>query len=210
MMDDFDESVTEAEETERGGKMALIAVFIGIVGIIVGATGIVLANKAEGEIKTLEAKLSAQPDKIPELETDLEDLDARLVKLGGEFVKLGRQDRQLQENTQAAFNEVAGNIAANREALNELSTKLTELVEKLESRQFPVRTTTTSSTESSDGESTPAEAAPEEGVYLIQSGDTLSAIAKRFGVSLNALLAANPTVNPRALQIGQRIVIPSN
>jgi LysM repeat protein len=33
-------------------------------------------------------------------------------------------------------------------------------------------------------------------------------VAKKFGVSLSALMAANPTVNPRALQIGQKIVIP--
>ena len=213
MMDDFDESVVEAEETERGGKLGLIAVLIGIVGIIVGATGIVLANQAQGEIKALEAKLSAQPDKVPQLEASLAELDERLVKLGGEFVKLGRTDRQLQENTQTAFNEVAGNISANREALNELSGKLAELVQKLESRQFATRSTgggATTAVSGGSGDATPAEAVPEEGVYRIQSGDTLSAIAKRFGVSLSALLAANPTVNPRALQIGQRIVIPEN
>jgi nucleoid-associated protein YgaU len=211
MMDEFDESVPAEEETERESKMVLIAILVGIVGILVGGTGIFLANQAQGEIKTLEAKLSAQPDKVPELEESLKDLDERLVKLGGEFVKLGRQDRQIQENTQAAFNEVAGNMTENREAINELSTKLTELVEKLESRQFPTRTTSTTPATSSggtDSDSSPAAAAPEEGIYLIQSGDTLSAVAKRFGVSLSSLLAANPTVNPRALQIGQKIVIP--
>jgi LysM repeat protein len=201
MMDDFDESVTEVEVSEQGSKLGLIAVFVAIAGIVVGATGIIMANKAQGELKTLQAKLSAQPDKVPELEAALKDMDERLVKLGGEFVKLGRQDRQLQENTQAAFNEVAGNISANREALNELSAKMTELVE-----QGGIRQVTASTTSDAPGE--PAEAAPEEGIYAIQSGDTLSAIAKRFGVSLNALLAANPTVNPRGLQIGQKIVIP--
>ena len=208
MMDEFDESVSEVEESERGSKMGLIAVLIAIVGIVVGATGIVLANKAQGEIKTLEAKLSAQPDKVPELEKSLADLDERLVKLGGEFVKLGRQDRQIQENTQSAFNDVAGKITENRTALNELSTKLTELVEKLESRQLPTRVATTTASAGDTEPASAAEAAPEEGIYRIQSGDTLSAIAKRFGVSLNQLLAANPTVNPRALQIGQKIVIP--
>ena len=211
MMDEFDDSVPVEEETERGSKMGLFAVFIAIVGVVVGAIGIVLANQAQGDIKKLEAKLSAQPDKVPELEKDLADLDERLVKLGGEFVKLGRQDRQLQDNTQAAFNQVAGDIATNRETLNELSTKMTELVEKLETGRISTRTTASTPSSGSDGEAgPPAEATPEEGVYSIQSGDTLSAIAKRFGVSLNALLAANPTVNPRALQIGQKIIIPDN
>jgi LysM repeat protein len=47
-------------------------------------------------------------------------------------------------------------------------------------------------------------------VHIVQSGDTLSKIANEYGVTLSQLQAANPRVNPRALQIGQRIVIPVN
>jgi LysM repeat protein len=205
MMDEFDESVSGVEVEERGSKLGLFAILIAIVGIVVGAAGILMANQAQGQLKALEAKLSAQPDKVPELEESLADLDERLVKLGGEFVKLGRQDRQLQENTQAAFNEVAGNVTANREALNELSEKLAEFLSKVDSRQVaaPVSAPVAASGDSTEG-------GPTEGIYTIQSGDTLSAVAKRFGVSLNALLAANPTVDPKRLQIGQKIVIPQS
>jgi len=45
--------------------------------------------------------------------------------------------------------------------------------------------------------------------YTIQRGDTLSAVAARANVPLGALLDANPGVNPRALAVGQRIVVPS-
>ena len=44
--------------------------------------------------------------------------------------------------------------------------------------------------------------------YTIQAGDTFYTIARRFNVSLDALLAANPNVNPDNLQIGQVICIP--
>jgi tyrosinase len=45
--------------------------------------------------------------------------------------------------------------------------------------------------------------------YVVQSGDTLSAIAKRFGVSLAALKAANPQIaNPNRIFTGQIISIP--
>ena len=46
--------------------------------------------------------------------------------------------------------------------------------------------------------------------YTIKSGDTLSQIAQKFNVSLNALTAANPNVNPNSMSIGQTIKIPSN
>lgn len=43
--------------------------------------------------------------------------------------------------------------------------------------------------------------------YNINSGDTLLTIALRFGTSVEALLAANPDIDPYDLQVGQRICI---
>lgn len=45
-------------------------------------------------------------------------------------------------------------------------------------------------------------------IYIVQPGDTLSYIASRFNVSLNDLIAANPTIDPNLLSQGQQIVIP--
>jgi LysM repeat protein len=44
--------------------------------------------------------------------------------------------------------------------------------------------------------------------YRIQSGDTLSSIAQRFNVSLEALLAANRLSASATLRVGQELVIP--
>ena len=52
-----------------------------------------------------------------------------------------------------------------------------------------------------------AEAAPAR--YKVTQGDTLSHIAARYPVSLSDIVAANPGVDPRKLQIGQELVIPS-
>jgi murein DD-endopeptidase MepM/ murein hydrolase activator NlpD len=45
-------------------------------------------------------------------------------------------------------------------------------------------------------------------VYIVQPGDTLFGIARQFGVTVEALQAANPTVNANALPIGQALFIP--
>lgn len=44
--------------------------------------------------------------------------------------------------------------------------------------------------------------------YTIRGGDTLGRIASRAGVSLQSLMAANPGVDPRRLQVGGSLSIP--
>lgn len=46
--------------------------------------------------------------------------------------------------------------------------------------------------------------------YTIRSGDTFYNIARTHGISLDALIAANPGVNPDRLFIGQVICIPTS
>ncbi|RMF76276.1 MAG: LysM peptidoglycan-binding domain-containing protein [Chloroflexi bacterium] len=53
-----------------------------------------------------------------------------------------------------------------------------------------------------------SEASPTPITYIVQSGDTLLGIAIRFGIDLQALQAANGGLDPRALQIGQQLIIP--
>lgn len=53
-------------------------------------------------------------------------------------------------------------------------------------------------------------AAPGERVHEIAQGDTLGALAKRYGVSVAAIVAANKLPNERVkLKLGQRLVIPA-
>jgi LysM repeat protein len=41
--------------------------------------------------------------------------------------------------------------------------------------------------------------------YVVKPGDTLARIAERTGVSIERLVALNPTIDPQALVTGQRI-----
>jgi spore coat assembly protein SafA len=51
---------------------------------------------------------------------------------------------------------------------------------------------------------------PASGTYVVQSGDTLGKIARRFGVSLKSLIAANPQIsNPSLIYAGQVISLPA-
>ena len=47
-----------------------------------------------------------------------------------------------------------------------------------------------------------------QGVYVTQPGDTLFSIARQFGVTLDALIAANNITNPNLIHAGLTLVIP--
>ena len=44
--------------------------------------------------------------------------------------------------------------------------------------------------------------------HTVKSGDTPAAIARKYGVSLSALMSANPGLDPKKLRIGQAITVP--
>jgi LysM repeat protein len=52
-------------------------------------------------------------------------------------------------------------------------------------------------------------AAPAGTEYVVVHGDTLGKIAKKNGVTLSALKAANPGVEPTKLKVGQKLTIPA-
>ena len=45
--------------------------------------------------------------------------------------------------------------------------------------------------------------------YIVQPGNSFSAIAKKFGIPLSALIAANQITDPNQLKVGQKLLIPS-
>ena len=43
--------------------------------------------------------------------------------------------------------------------------------------------------------------------YVVQSGDTLYAIANRFGMSLEAIIVLNGLTNPNVIRVGQVLAL---
>jgi len=77
-------------------------------------------------------------------------------------------------------------------------------------RSIPSTSVTDTSSVSSKAEvlralpaSTPAR------THTVKMGETPSVIARRYGVKLTALMAANPRVDARRLQVGQALTVPA-
>ncbi|MEJ6949377.1 LysM peptidoglycan-binding domain-containing protein [Natronospora cellulosivora (SeqCode)] len=58
----------------------------------------------------------------------------------------------------------------------------------------------------------PAEAPPERPcpgtLYTVQPGDTLLSLAREYSYTLDALIVANPGIDPDVLRVGQQICLP--
>ncbi|MFO7726457.1 MAG: LysM peptidoglycan-binding domain-containing protein [Oceanipulchritudo sp.] len=216
-MDEFDDGLEVTGEERNSSRLPVIALWIGLVGIIVGATGIFLANQAQRNLTELETEIKAQPDKTPEIEASVGSLEERLERLGSEFVKLTRKDTEIRESVQDGFDQIQRNIRENRSGVNALSGKIEEVIEELEKLEKRASRTVPAAPETGVDDTEPREANEDEtvlttegaGVHYIERGDTLSKIATKHGLTLSQLQQANPTVDPRRLQIGQEIIIPA-
>jgi LysM repeat protein len=46
--------------------------------------------------------------------------------------------------------------------------------------------------------------------HIVKAGDTFSSISRKYGVSVSALIAANPTVKPTKIAVNQKLAIPQS
>ena len=44
--------------------------------------------------------------------------------------------------------------------------------------------------------------------HIVMAGESISSIARRYGVSVRALVDANGLVNPNRIHVGQKLIIP--
>jgi LysM repeat protein len=54
----------------------------------------------------------------------------------------------------------------------------------------------------------PTPGAPATTVYIVQPGDTLFSIARRFGTTVEVLVELNNLADPRVIQVGQELLVP--
>ncbi len=176
--------------SDNNESFSYLPVLALIIGLIAGVLGGVALAKVSNINKTLTDQ-SAMADRIDALETEL------------------RKASTSSEQATQRINKVAADTNA---AFKQFSDAFASLRSEFEEMQSPVAPAQVASTAPSGGSgsggSDGAAPAASAGQYTVRSGDTGSKIARQFGVSLTALLNANPGVDWNRLGVGQVLAIP--
>lgn len=190
--------------------LGLGGIFLAIIALLMSLGGNSSAPAGEtGDIGALRAELAALRAQIEEQQAASDAQTARRRQLAAETQdalnqladRLGRLSQQQGRNS-AAIDTVIKNLRQLADAgeLNELASDREDME--------PVMVDRPTLTESDDGSATGPTSSGT--VHRIQRGETLSGLASRYGVSLQAILNANPGINPNRLQIGDAINIPAS
>jgi LysM repeat protein len=104
-----------------------------------------------------------------------------------------------RDDKEAGQGDASSNAVASAPTFNPTNTTI-------DTNPPPAPTNPTPIAEMINSNVTPLAATPTD--YTIAAGDTFSTIAPKFKVSVRALEGANPGVDPKRLQVGQKIKIP--
>lgn len=226
-----DEITAPETEEKKGGTFALL--MIAGLALLLAVAAAVFAwstrssmDSAEKRISQLETKVYEDDSSLEALAAIIASLEKRLQNVGAETVKINREIRNLKTESRKAFDTVGREIKVNRDQLNKNTANL-KGVSRSPSRTASASARSSVDSSASSGRSTSAASpaqrssgspaarrtavnASDGTAHTVASGDTFSRIASRYGVSLGAIMEANPEVDPRRLQIGQQIVIPQS
>lgn len=210
-------SFSTADSSASGGGNIFIPTAIGLVGILLGGIALYLAFAGSGKSTETQAALKTAADQTAALESRLSDIEAQLAKVSTEQATQDTRLRTLASQVNTALSQVGVEMNATRQQSADIAEKVAEISEKLAAanapRPAPATASASSVTMSAAGNAPTnapdGSAAPAIREHTIASGENFSKLASQYNVSIDAILAANPDADPRRLQVGQKIKIPS-
>lgn len=189
--------------------IAILGFGLAIIASAVGGLALMKISRTTEDINArieknaaVELEIKKLSDRIDSVVMQIEEIKSSDNK---KVANLTKQVQQVVDILQTKISENRTEIAKNREGIEQIASR----------RQAPVVKEVKSKTEDASTksakqaqENVPTQTASESKAYKIQNGDTFAKLAKKFNVSIDALLKANPQANPSRLKIGQEIVIP--
>ncbi|TVP78067.1 MAG: LysM domain-containing protein [Puniceicoccaceae bacterium] len=211
------------EEFESSSSVSMLPIALALLAIVLGGTGLYFGINASQQLSPLTDSVDAGTSSAARLEQQLSSIETRLTEVSARSEELAKTVDRLRiygSQSEQSVRQVTAAVKSNRDEIVNLAEKMKELAAgprpaAASSASAPAAGTSPSGSgvasrpelsggSSGSGSDGPAQARS----YTIQSGDTFAKIASQKGISLNALIEANPDVDTRRLQIGQVIRLP--
>jgi LysM repeat protein len=206
----------EDDDIETSSAGGLLPIALSILAIVLGGAGLYFGLTANQRLNPLADTMSEGSTSAARLEKDMGALETQVAELSAQSDELEKalgRVRLYGNQSEQAVKQLASSVRENREKIVEQVERLNELIAG-QSRAAPQRTGTSRPelpAETPREEPTePAQESASPATYTIKAGDTFAKISARLGVGLQALLDANPGVDPRRLSVGQVINVPAN
>jgi len=157
-----------------------------LVGVIAGGLALVLSIVALVKLSTLQKSVAAHDEainsKIPALEASVSAAAA----------KADTDIKGLRSGIQTALDQVGNEIGT-------INAKITKMEEAMKKPAPAAK---------GGAAAAPTGVLNADGTYSIAPGDTISKVARKFAVKVDAIEAENPGLDPAKLRVGQKIRIP--
>jgi LysM repeat protein len=177
-------------------RLATLLVALATTGPLLSATEVerlrTLCAEQEMQIRQLELKIARLTDTPPP--------SRNLVADTASTPSLGQQEATYTVKAGDSVERIASRNGVSVKSINNLNgLKTDSIIHPGQKLKLPGKTGTASNN------ATDAPAVSETLRHTIQSGETYYKISRKYEVSVNDLIAANPNVNHRTLRVGQKI-----
>jgi len=156
------------------------------VGVGAGVLALILSGVALAKLSPLQKTVAAHDAEIPRIATVEGELHAASAKADSD-------NQKLRQGVQDALNQLG-------EQIGTLRGQVTKVEEAMKARA--------AAPAGKGGAAAPTGVLSADGTYSIAPGDTISKVARKFAVKIDAIEAENPGLNPAHLKVGQKIKIP--
>lgn len=161
-----------------------------MIGAITGVVGLLLAVIALVQLSSFKKAVTAHNEEVStKLESVSGEVRTATAKVDGDM-------KVLRDGVQNALNQVGTEIGA-------MKAQLTKIEEEAKKRAVAAPAA------GKGGKPAATGVKNADGTYTIAPGDYPAKIARKFGTSVDAILAENPGLNPNKIHPGQKIRLPA-
>lgn len=218
----------EDELETKNEKQSQLVPALGLLGLGLGVVATALGIISMIKVGDTAADMNDKIEKAAALSLETKKISDRIDSLAMQIEAIKSDDKSKYETIVSQLNAELKRMGSSIENVAKSSQNNRSLIEELARRT--VRRTQQAAESAPRQQTAQQQTAPEQAAnaeqpaqqpaeqqaqsgelkkYKIQSGDTFAKLAKKHGVSLDAIIAANPDANPARLKVGQEVNIPA-